>query len=389
MVDGNAFAATLLRPTINGVVVPTLSIALGTLLATTVNVLRDRQVLPPAAIFAPLARPSGRSITRSLTVLLLHNMCHGSLSTPLWTETGLLRLLRGSLAGAFGTRQHRMRRHVALFQLHAYCDQIIVESSPGAFQAAGSGARDSSRAYDQRLDVIAALLHGVDGAAAARPFSIGQAADIVREINQNRAARIAALLATFPPIHWLILSLLSFAIVSTFLIESNQDVLQYLNSLQLRSAFTVLIAVISATSVLCLDLNDPFRGYFRITGSVEQIRRLRDDLEADMRGEDRRVFKKKPLMHPWMDADEVEELTIYTGTFARREWGLRDTLYFHIMTGRFADRARAIGDVVALIPLRRRLKRLRGKGSKSMRDEGKIDEQKVTLDVPASSDRRK
>ena len=84
MVDGNAFAATLLRPTINGVVVPTLSIALGTLLATTVNVLRDRQVLPPAAIFAPLARPSGRSITRSLTVLLLHNMCHGSLSTPLW-----------------------------------------------------------------------------------------------------------------------------------------------------------------------------------------------------------------------------------------------------------------------------------------------------------------
>jgi hypothetical protein len=44
MVDGNAFAATLLRPTVNGVVVPTLSIALGTLLATTVNVLRDRQV---------------------------------------------------------------------------------------------------------------------------------------------------------------------------------------------------------------------------------------------------------------------------------------------------------------------------------------------------------
>ena len=316
-------------------------------------------------------------------------MTQVEIGTRIQTETGLLRLLRGSLAGAFGTRQHRMRRHVALFQLHAYCDQIIVESSPGAFQAAGSGARDSSRAYDQRLDVIAALLHGVDGAAAARPFSIGQAADIVREINQNRAARIAALLATFPPIHWLILSLLSFAIVSTFLIESNQDVLQYLNSLQLRSAFTVLIAVISATSVLCLDLNDPFRGYFRITGSVEQIRRLRDDLEADMRGEDRRVFKKKPLMHPWMDADEVEELTIYTGTFARREWGLRDTLYFHIMTGRFADRARAIGDVVALIPLRRRLKRLRGKGSKSMRDEGKIDEQKVTLDVPASSDRRK
>jgi hypothetical protein len=42
-VDGNQFATTMLQPTLNGIVVPMLSIGLGTLLATTVNVLRQRQ----------------------------------------------------------------------------------------------------------------------------------------------------------------------------------------------------------------------------------------------------------------------------------------------------------------------------------------------------------
>jgi len=64
MVDGNAFAATLLRPTINGVVVPTLSIALGTLLATTVNVLRDRQVRFVASQRVEAPAPPALAFTR-------------------------------------------------------------------------------------------------------------------------------------------------------------------------------------------------------------------------------------------------------------------------------------------------------------------------------------
>jgi len=42
--DGAQFANNLLRPTITGVVVPVISIALATLVSTTVNVLRARQV---------------------------------------------------------------------------------------------------------------------------------------------------------------------------------------------------------------------------------------------------------------------------------------------------------------------------------------------------------
>jgi len=45
-VDGRAYASELIRPTVNGVLVPSCAVTLGTLLATTVNVLRNRQVRP-------------------------------------------------------------------------------------------------------------------------------------------------------------------------------------------------------------------------------------------------------------------------------------------------------------------------------------------------------
>ena len=45
VVDGNQFANNLLTPTITGVVVPLISIALATLVSTTINVLRQRQPL--------------------------------------------------------------------------------------------------------------------------------------------------------------------------------------------------------------------------------------------------------------------------------------------------------------------------------------------------------
>ena len=104
-VDGNAFAVQLLRPTVNGVILPTLSIALGTLLATTINVLRNRQV--------------------EIRACLNKEACE-------------LRLLRAALLGAYGTAQHAARRAEALDLLRRYCARCVRESSVGAFaEAAG------------------------------------------------------------------------------------------------------------------------------------------------------------------------------------------------------------------------------------------------------------
>ena len=43
-VDGNAYEIAVLEPTLTGIVLPAVSITLGTLLATTVGTLRERQV---------------------------------------------------------------------------------------------------------------------------------------------------------------------------------------------------------------------------------------------------------------------------------------------------------------------------------------------------------
>ena len=94
-VDGNAFATNLLRPTINGVVVPATSIALGTLFATTVNVLWERQLKMRSCINK---------------------------------EVGELRLLRRALFGCFGTAQHSRRRATALGLLHGYTNSLVLET---------------------------------------------------------------------------------------------------------------------------------------------------------------------------------------------------------------------------------------------------------------------
>ena len=71
--------------------------------------------------------------------------------------------------------------------------------------------------------------------------------------------------------HWVVLSQLSLSIILSFFFETNQDVLQFLNSLQLRTLFSMLVLVFSGTAALCVDLSDPFRGGYSIKTSVTQL----------------------------------------------------------------------------------------------------------------------
>lgn len=79
---------------------------------------------------------------------------------------------------------------------------------------------------------LAELLHGVDGAAAARQSSVSKAQDLLVSLNAHRSARVATTLSRFPRIHWSVLGVLYSIIVLSYLLDSNQEVNQYLNSLQ-------------------------------------------------------------------------------------------------------------------------------------------------------------
>ena len=247
-VDGNAFAAELLRPTVNGVLVPCCAIILGTLLATTVNVLRNRQV---------------------------------EMRSCISKEACELRLLRRAIFGMFGTAQHARRRKLALAHMREYTVQCVKETRAFAFDELALVEERGGSVSVNQLEEISAMLHGIDGAAACRDFSVGSAQATLQSLNGLRSDRLASLLSGFPVVHWLILGLLSSSLVLLFLIDSNQDVLQYLNSLQLRLLFAILLTTFCATAGLCLDLADPFRGSTTINTAGAQFRYLKQGSLAE------------------------------------------------------------------------------------------------------------
>ena len=77
-----------------------------------------------------------------------------------------------------------------------------------------------------------------------------------------------------------ILVLLAGSLVTSFLLESNQEALQFLNSLQLRFLFAVVVSVGSFTAALCADLADPFRGSFCVSSAAAQLGVLELQLEV-------------------------------------------------------------------------------------------------------------
>ena len=218
--DGGQFANNLLRPTITGVVVPVISIVLATLVSTTVNVLRQRQV---------------------------------DLRAFVNKETCELRLLRRAVFGMFGTRQHSGRRARALSLLLGYVEQLMKECDRGGVDdledillTGGIGVNE--------LDRLSGMLHGVDGAAASRQGSVGAADNLIMSLNGHRSERVALLLSVFPTVHWGVLIGLSLTIVVAFLLVSNQQVLQYLNSIQLRflcGENVVFVCVLGYIIIIC------------------------------------------------------------------------------------------------------------------------------------------
>eukprot|EP00985_Skeletonema_marinoi_P016629 scaffold8978_cov140-Skeletonema_marinoi.AAC.10 len=283
--EGIVFTDNLLRPTIIGVVVPVISIALATLVSTTVNVLRQRQV---------------------------------DLRAFINEEAGELRFLRRAIFGMYGTRQHAGRRARALVLLRGYVEQLMTECDDGAvgrleeMQLSGGIA-------DNELDRFAAMLHGVDGAAASRQGSVEAAEELIRSLNSHRSKRVALLLTDFPVLHW--------------------DIL----------------AVCSGTATLCWDLDNPFSGSFSIAGASTQLADMRVCLREDIREalvesdeipSDTRKFFRSQFGGPSVSAsrelsEEDEELD------PSSRYGLLPTLYWHLLTGPAGAYVRMFGDAAA------------------------------------------
>ncbi|KAL7529611.1 hypothetical protein ACHAWF_003050 [Thalassiosira exigua] len=317
--EATSFANNLLRPTIVGVVVPVIAVALGTLISTTVNVLRQRQV---------------------------------DLRAFINQEAGELRFLRRAVFGMYGTRQHAGRRARALALTCGYVERLMGECEDGAVGRLKEVELSGGIAANE-LDRFAAMLHGVDGAAASRQGSVHNADNLTMSLNTLRSKRVALLLTDFPVLHWDILFGLYLSVVIAFLLTSNQPVLQYLSSIQLRFMFALIIGVASGTAVLCWDLDNPFSGTFSIASASTQLADfrvcLREDIrealeESDEVSSSTRNFFQYQLGGPDTTKSRDggnEDLP------SSSRYGLLSTIYFHLLTGPLGPNIRFIGDAIA------------------------------------------
>ena len=265
-VDGGKLEAELIIPIINGIVQPAVAIVLGTMVTSTLTTLRDRQV---------------------------------SIRSCLNKEACDLRMLDATLTLMHGAAEDRALRIKYLEILRQYVTRLIVESSVSNRQ------REVSLTSESELD---GLIHSVystrrnpelEGAARFYDPVRMQLPNLVQSLNHLRSHRLAELQTTYPAVHWQIMALLGGSIIVAFLIESDEAALQFLNSVQLRVLFTILIGVLSSATSLLVDLNDPFRGNFRITPSADQLLVIRQTLTEDgLREEGRLGCSMDPARAP-------------------------------------------------------------------------------------------
>eukprot|EP00617_Octactis_speculum_P007415 CAMPEP_0185781338 /NCGR_PEP_ID=MMETSP1174-20130828/102011_1 /TAXON_ID=35687 /ORGANISM="Dictyocha speculum, Strain CCMP1381" /LENGTH=312 /DNA_ID=CAMNT_0028471269 /DNA_START=212 /DNA_END=1150 /DNA_ORIENTATION=+ len=238
-VDGQVYQISILTPTIIGIVVPPLAITYGTLTSLTASTLRERQ-------------------------LQIREMLN--------QETSELRALvpfcEALFSGSAPERQ-RIRNNIK-----CYANRLISESKDGIdlkfLEYIGAGDTE-----------LAAVTQALTMLPEPNSVLIGEALQSTRQLRGFRSTRLALLQGTFPPLYWVIFGLLGTSILTCFLIETDQDTLAFLDAIQLKILFTMLVGVFTSTGTLLYDLNNPFTGAFRITPAVSQLFSFACSIEID------------------------------------------------------------------------------------------------------------
>jgi hypothetical protein len=239
-VDGGAYQAKIIAPAINGVIMPSISLLFANLIGNTVSTLRQRQ----------------------LDIRTIINM-----------EAGQLRILQ-SMLDSFpqGFVQNKCR-----YYLVDYTSRLISEGH----ETVDLDASDHS-GMDSELNGVLNELHSLSATELVPAVILGQSYGACNKLSEHRSKRIAALQSTFPALHYVIVGALALSICIVFLMETNQDILVFLNAVQLRLLWTMLVGTFCALAVVCFDLGNPFRGSYEISKSVDQLYSIRDSLRSSL-----------------------------------------------------------------------------------------------------------
>jgi len=231
-VDGGQLQVQLLIPTINGIVVPGVSILFATLISITVSTLRQRQL---------------------------------DIRTALNEEANEIRVLN-ALIDAFPEYPMELcdAKDKCKFYLIQYTTRIIAESQPSV----SSSTLEFTGSMDSEMNGLLIQLNNIENMSSESFRStnfLSQSYGALTRLNAQRSHRISALLSTFPLLHYYILTMLALSMCFTFMIESSQEILYFLNAVQLRILWAILIGTFSALAAVCYDLLEPFQGSYQVT----------------------------------------------------------------------------------------------------------------------------
>ncbi|GMI05123.1 hypothetical protein TrVE_jg12258 [Triparma verrucosa] len=283
-VDGGAYQIEILTPSINGIVLPSLCILFATLVSTTITQLRDRQLAVRTCLNIESSDLSRLSLILSMIDScsnpeecetsdnsdreLYSNLGSASLGRPMSIEEGVIQTEKYSLGSS------------SRVFLRKYVVSLIKESRPGS-SGFFSNSATSTPMSSNELNTISSKFYTALSAGTCEMHIADTVQGIVCRLIEYRSRRISSLQTTFPPLHYGILSLLALSISSCFLLETDQEALAFLNALQLKILFTMLVGTFSSLAVVCVDLSDPFGGSYSIGSTVLQLFSLRDSFNEN------------------------------------------------------------------------------------------------------------
>jgi hypothetical protein len=212
-VDGGKYQAAILAPTINGVVLPSLSISLGTLVAGTIQTLQQRKIV---------------------------------VKTCLNKETTDLRMILYIMETSYPQEKSTENRILFISLLAQYISRILRETVKRRFFLSSTESVNEEMQPETELYDIGRLSKEVqcygekDDNSRSKPASdLSQLQSALYRLSEQRSLRLASLDTVFPAIHWTVLALLSSSVLVCFLLESDQETILFLDNIQLRILFTV------------------------------------------------------------------------------------------------------------------------------------------------------
>ena len=253
-VDGGALQAKVIAPAINGLVVPATSLLYATLTSTTITTLRQRQV---------------------------------DIRNAISQEAGELRYLC-QLVKDYPTNSNCSIRNRCRGYLLKYTKRLVDECQPNS----GNSRINVSDDMDTELNDFVRQIN--QGYGDPIPVHLcDQSISAITKLRQERFARITALQSTYPALHYATLALLALADCIAFLIETNQDLLFFLNDFELKILWSMIVGTFVACFTLFYDLLSPFAGSYQILPTVDQLYRIRRTLVVDVFDDNQMVENSK------------------------------------------------------------------------------------------------